>query len=58
MNTIQKEVSGIKQHCQRCCHEWIYTGTNPYVCTCPYCRTTVTINKKRFLKKLIDEVNK
>src|SRR5215203_3257153 len=47
MNLIEKETTGTKQVvCQRCNHEWMYKGTNPYICTCPFCRTTVTLNKK------------
>lgn len=43
---IIPEKKGIKQICRRCRHEWVYTGNNPFVCSCPYCRTTVTISRK------------
>jgi len=33
--------------CKRCSHTWQYSGTNPYVATCPHCRTTVSIQKHR-----------
>ena len=33
--------------CQRCSHEWLYTGQNPYFTLCPHCRTTVRIRKKQ-----------
>jgi hypothetical protein len=39
----------IKLICQRCQHEWNYKGKNCYVTSCPHCRTTVTVNKKRNL---------
>lgn len=55
MKLIQETVEnddGRKLKCQRCEHEWTYKGSNPYICTCPYCRTTVTVNKKKiFLEK-------
>ncbi|MGI9012487.1 MAG: hypothetical protein ACR2F1_15055, partial [Nitrososphaeraceae archaeon] len=53
MKLIQKEVIGILLLCQRCKHEWKYKGTNPYITTCPYCRTTVTVNRKRNLQKVM-----
>ncbi len=31
--------------CQRCGHEWTYTGTNPFIVTCPYCCTKVTLKR-------------
>jgi hypothetical protein len=52
MSTLQKqktaitEIKGIKLSCQRCHYSWTYNGKNPYVCACPYCRTSVTVNKK------------
>ena len=51
MKLVQKEVIGVTLLCQRCKHEWTYKGMNPYICTCPYCRTTVTVNRKRNLIK-------
>ena len=53
MKLIQETVeNGRKLKCQRCEHEWTYKGSNPYICTCPYCRTAVTVNKKKiFLEK-------
>ncbi|MGB8032806.1 MAG: hypothetical protein WCF03_03165 [Nitrososphaeraceae archaeon] len=32
--------------CQRCSHEWKYSGHNPYFTLCPHCRTTVRIKSK------------
>jgi hypothetical protein len=29
--------------CQRCAHEWDYTGNNPYRTVCPYCQTSVRV---------------
>jgi hypothetical protein len=57
MNLVQKEIIGKKQVCQRCSHEWVYKGSNPYVCTCPFCRTTVTLNKKSSLVEEGDIIN-
>jgi hypothetical protein len=31
--------------CGRCEHTWNYSGKNPYVATCPYCRTKLSIKK-------------
>ena len=31
--------------CGRCLHPWNYTGKNPYVATCPFCRTSVSVRK-------------
>jgi hypothetical protein len=48
-------VGGLKQtskqikrnmQCQRCSHEWTYSGENPYFTLCPRCRTTVSTRKK------------
>ncbi|HSF50933.1 MAG TPA: hypothetical protein VLA74_09260 [Nitrososphaeraceae archaeon] len=50
----QKE--GKKLNCQRCGHFWIYTGLNQFICSCPHCRTTITINKKNKKNPLHDEV--
>jgi hypothetical protein len=41
----------IKLECQRCRHEWLYTGASHFVCCCPSCKTTVTILKKRDKKE-------
>jgi hypothetical protein len=46
----EKRGTGLK--CQRCNWEWIYTGRNPYVATCPFCRTNISIRKyKRLLEQ-------
>ena len=43
---LKKETSSSKQlRCRRCGHIWDYKGNNPYICSCPYCRTTVSLNK-------------
>lgn len=33
--------------CKRCYHYWIYTGNNPYVTSCPKCKTSVLVNFRR-----------
>lgn len=43
---IIPEKKGKKLNCQRCKYWWVYTGNNQFVCSCPHCRTTVTIKKK------------
>jgi hypothetical protein len=48
MKQINEIKKGITLLCQRCEHRWIYNGTNPYICSCPHCRTTVTVNKKHY----------
>ncbi len=50
---IIPEKKGIKKICHRCGHTWIYTGQSKFFCSCPKCRTSITINKKRkiFLEK-------
>jgi len=39
------EKKGMEIQC-RCGHRWIYTGKNERYCSCPKCRTTITIKKK------------
>lgn len=43
--TIEKKVTPLV--CQRCLHQWNYSGTNLYVATCPHCRTYVNVKKNR-----------
>lgn len=44
---IHEEIkNGIPLLCQRCEHEWEYHGSNPYICSCPFCHTSVRIHKK------------
>lgn len=43
------EKKGKKLNCQRCGHLWIYTGNNKFICSCPHCKTTITIKKKTLL---------
>jgi phage FluMu protein Com len=40
--------------CRRCGHSWFYTGTNQFVCSCPHCKTTITIRYKQHLKNKED----
>jgi acetyl-CoA carboxylase beta subunit len=39
------EQKGVLLRCQRCEHNWEYRGINPYICSCPFCHTTVRIRK-------------
>lgn len=41
-----KSLKAILLACQRCGHNWKYHGTNRFVCSCPYCHTSVTMNKR------------
>ncbi|HSF51979.1 MAG TPA: hypothetical protein VLA74_14570 [Nitrososphaeraceae archaeon] len=41
------EKQGLKMNCHRCGHDWIYTGQNLFFCSCPKCKTTITIMSKR-----------
>lgn len=31
--------------CQRCSHEWDYTGESDYFATCPNCKTSVSVSE-------------
>ena len=33
--------------CKRCGNEWQYKGHNPYVATCTFCKTTISVLKHR-----------
>jgi len=33
--------------CQRCGHEWEYTGKNKFVAPCAHCKTSVSIRKNK-----------
>jgi len=49
---------GLKIECRRCRHDWIYTGQNHFYCSCPKCKTTITINPKRKEKDLLKKIRK
>ena len=40
---IRIEKKALLIECHRCGKKWPYTGKNEYTCSCPSCRTTVTI---------------
>jgi hypothetical protein len=42
---ILQERYVIPMVCGRCSHAWNYTGKNPYLATCPFCRTKLSIKK-------------
>ena len=46
---ISKKIVKLAQEieCKRCKYKWFYTGASQFFCSCPSCRTTVTINFKR-----------
>ena len=48
---VEKTKEGTQLLCQRCNYNWNYKGVNPYVCSCPFCHTSVTVYKKRNLEK-------
>jgi len=41
----QTNSPGVLLRCQRCSHQWSYTGRNPYFTLCPRCKTTVRMRK-------------
>lgn len=43
--TIPEKI-GIEIICKRCGRQWIYTGKSKFVCCCPSCKTTITLNRK------------
>lgn len=45
----------VKLKCQRCGKIWNYTGKNPYVASCTYCRTSVSINKNKIKEQQISD---
>jgi ribosomal protein L37E len=46
----KKEIS-LTLQCPRCGRPpWNYTGKNPYVASCPFCKTTVSIQKHRVVQ--------
>jgi hypothetical protein len=52
MSTIIIEKKATPLVCHRCSWKWNYTGKNPYVATCPFCRTNISIRKyKRLLRQ-------
>jgi hypothetical protein len=52
MSTIIIEKKATPLVCHRCSWKWNYTGKNPYVATCPFCRTNISIRKyKRLLQQ-------
>lgn len=60
MEVISKQKKGKVLKCHRCGHFWPYKGNNPFVCSCPHCKTTVSVNKKNTLpvgKKLKNRFN-
>lgn len=40
--------------CKRCGNQWPYRGNNPYVATCSYCKTTISLRKHRILQPGFD----
>jgi lipopolysaccharide biosynthesis regulator YciM len=49
LTTIIKRAREIE--CHRCSRKWFYAGANEFFCSCPSCRTTVTISPKRLKEK-------
>lgn len=46
INSIHSKI-GIPIKCQRCGHERIYRGTNPFFTLCTRCRTTISLRKMK-----------
>ena len=53
-NAIIIEKKALETKCERCGHEWYYTGNTLYACSCPKCGTSVIIYKR---KKKKNEIN-
>jgi hypothetical protein len=51
-NGKESNKQGIKLQCQRCEHQWTYTGKNPYFTLCTRCKTTVRLKKSKILKSV------
>ena len=45
MNSQINKQTNRRMKCQRCLHEWLYGGRNPYFTLCPHCRTTISTRK-------------
>jgi hypothetical protein len=50
-----KMVNPTRLLCQRCNHEWSYTGKRSYFVTCPNCRTSVSIQKHQMIGSRKDD---
>lgn len=50
-------VKRMKLKCQRCNHEWIYQGKNPYYASCPFCKTSVSIKSHQVIEDELETVN-
>jgi hypothetical protein len=33
--------------CKRCQNTWVYHGRNPYVATCTFCKTSISVKKHK-----------
>ena len=42
---MQTKSDGIIIKCQRCGHQRMYRGKNPFFTICTYCRTSISIKK-------------
>ena len=47
-----EEEEGILLKCQRCDHNWEYKGINPYICSCPFCHTSVRVRKSSLTQQV------
>jgi hypothetical protein len=43
----QAPASGVFIKCQRCGHQWVYRGKNPFFTICTFCRTSISIKKNK-----------
>jgi len=59
MSVVRKEVVIRKTYkeirCQRCKHVWLYGGKSEYFCSCPKCRSSVSLHPKRKKESKISE---
>lgn len=45
----------MKLKCQRCGHIWDYKGKSEYYCSCPICKTSISIRKQKKEKEIKNE---
>lgn len=54
--TVLIERKGRLVTCPRCAYEWVYSGTNQFVCKCARCHTAITLNPVRKSRRQIPRV--
>jgi hypothetical protein len=47
VNSFTVSRSPVWLFCKRCKRDWVYRGKNPYVATCSFCKTTVSVKNSK-----------